>query len=118
MRDDMSYILQTPEECLLHAKITAGRGRSDLAAAAYKRAFHLMAARSGITSEVERECWAGTAVAISCNQPMQSGAAITHKFRLQGRSFQPLVKYLANRLRFRALLFDFLRVAQIASFHR
>ena len=32
MKDDMSYILQTPEECLLHAKIMAGRGRQDLAA--------------------------------------------------------------------------------------
>ena len=59
MKDDMSYILQTPEECLLHARIMAGRGQPDLAAAAYKRAFHLMAADSGVNSEVERECWAG-----------------------------------------------------------
>ena len=53
----MSHILQTPEECLLHAKIMTGRGRSDLAAAAYKRAFKLMAERSGVSSEVEHEFW-------------------------------------------------------------
>jgi hypothetical protein len=54
-KDDMSHILQTPEECLLHAKIMRGRGREDLAAAAYRRAFDLMAAKSGVSNAVERE---------------------------------------------------------------
>jgi hypothetical protein len=57
--EDMSHILQTPEECLLHAKVMEGRGRHDLAAAAYRRAFHLMAVKSGVSTDVEREFWAG-----------------------------------------------------------
>jgi hypothetical protein len=55
--EDMSHILQTPDECLLHAKIMEGRGRQDLAAAAYKRAFQLMAVESGVSTAVEREFW-------------------------------------------------------------
>jgi hypothetical protein len=57
-KDDMSHILQTPQECLLHAKVQTGRGRLDLAALALKRAFDLMAAeKGGGTSEIERKFW-------------------------------------------------------------